>query len=120
MGDFESHKEHNRLLKHSADTQFAFLQKLQETMQEDTKNLQDNVTELLLWTVHPPSSVGGRQRASTRRCPRPRPQDHAPALARRLARGCAQEREGRGCQLVCGLWPGSTPGIHYILVHRLT
>ena len=26
--------------------------------------------------------------------------DHAPALARRFARGCVQEREGRGCQLV--------------------
>jgi hypothetical protein len=43
--------------------------------------------------------------------------DHAPALARRLARGCAQEREGRGRQLVLGLLPCSTPGIHYRLVH---
>jgi hypothetical protein len=164
----ESHEEYSRLCKNSAVAEFSFLQKLRETTQKNTKNLRDNVTELLLWTVHPPSPVGGRPRASTRRCARPpttrvmrppspaglrppspastceRPcahapsvacrsatarapvqdgapaHDHAPALSRRLARGCAQKREGRGCQLVCGSRPGSAPGIHYRLVHRLT
>ncbi len=160
---FESHEEYNRLRKNSADTEFSFLQKLQETTPKNIKNPRDSVTELLLWTVHPPSPVGGRPRASTRWCAHPRPcarplpwplacarppastckrpcahapsvaylsvaarapvQDgvpahyHAPVLARWLARGCAQEREGRGCQLVRGLLPGCTPGIHYSLVH---
>ncbi len=73
MGGFESHEEYNRLLKNSADRQFSFLQKFQETTQKNTNNLRDNVTELLLWTVHPPSPVGGHPRASTRRCARPQP-----------------------------------------------
>ncbi len=84
VGGFESHYEYNRLLKNSAGTQFSFLQKFQETTQKNTKNLSDNVTELLLWTVHPPSQVGGRPRASTRRCTRPRPcaRPHQLACAR--------------------------------------
>ena len=87
MGGFESHKEFNRLLKNSADRQFSFLQKFQETTQKNTKNLSDNVSELQLWTVHPPSPVGGRPRASTRRCARPRPcaRPHPPACARMCA-----------------------------------
>ena len=84
---FESHEEYNRLLKNSADRQFSFLQKFQETTQKNTKILHDNVTELLLWTVHPPSPVGGRPRASTRRCSRPRPcaRPRPPACARMCA-----------------------------------
>jgi hypothetical protein len=101
MGGFESHKEYNRLLKNSADRQFSFLQKFQETPQKNTKNLRDNVTELLLWTVHPPSPVSGPAARAPVQDGAPA-LAHAPALARRLARGCAQEREGGGCQLVCG------------------
>ncbi len=193
MGGFESHKEYNRLLKNSADRQFSFLQNFQETTQKNTKNLHDNVMELLLWTVRPPSPVGGRPRASTRRCARPRPcarlrpctppspmrqpspagfrapphqhlqapvrahmrppsrtsrraPPRAPvctcalhsvpvggrprASTRRCARPrpCASQRPrthprppacARMCagEGVCGSRPGSTPGIHYILVH---
>ena len=160
---FESHEEYNKLLKNSADAQFSFLQKFQETTPITCATIQCDGTPTMdgaptlagrrpparqFKTVHPPTTMCPPLPAGL--CPPPpastcahmRPpsstgrrlparqyktvlppttmRQSTTTLACRLARGCAQEREGGGCQLVCGSRPGSTPGIHYILVHRLT
>ncbi len=48
IGGIESHKEYNMLSKNGPDTEFALLQKLQEAMQKNTKNLLDSVKELVV------------------------------------------------------------------------
>jgi hypothetical protein len=48
IGGIESHEEYNRLSKNGADTEFSLLQKLQETMQKNTKNLHYNVRDLVI------------------------------------------------------------------------
>ncbi len=73
-GSIESHEEYNMLRKNSADTEFSFLKKLQETNQKNTKNLRDNVTELLLWTPssrRPPARQYKTVRPPTSRAMRP-------------------------------------------------
>ena len=48
IGGIESHEEYNMLRKNRPDAEFSLLQKLQESMQKNGKNLRDKFRDILI------------------------------------------------------------------------
>ncbi len=48
IGGIESHEEYNMLSKNRPDAEFTLLQKLQEAMQKNGKNLHDNFRDIVI------------------------------------------------------------------------